>query len=118
MHSKQQKTFTALEDLLYNIDYALSKTANIDYAFFSHDRDRLYIVVRCLEIISEATRRVSEDIKARHSQIPWRRIADAGNVYRHEYDSLDSKLVWDTVTVALPPLRQVVTTELHRLAGE
>ena len=35
-------------------------------------------------------------------------MASAGNVYRHDYEDVAAKLVWDTVKVALPPLRHVV----------
>jgi uncharacterized protein with HEPN domain len=41
-------------------------------------------VTRCLEIISEASRRLPESLKARHPEIPWKQIAGAGNVYRHD----------------------------------
>lgn len=118
MRSEREKLRLILEDMQSNIDYAVSKTADIDFVAFAADRDRLYIAVRCLEIISEASRRLGEDVKARHPNIPWRHVADAGNVYRHEYDALDAVLVWDTITLALQPLRQAIVTELENLAKE
>jgi uncharacterized protein with HEPN domain len=42
-----------------------------------------YAVIRSLEIISEASRRLSDELKARHPGIPWREMAAAGNFYRH-----------------------------------
>ncbi len=39
-------------------------------------------------------------------------MAGAGNVYRHDYEDVVAKLVWDTVQLALPPLREVVAREL------
>lgn len=42
-------------------------------------------------------------------------MAAAGNVYRHDYENVAAKLVWDTVQLALPPLRDVVTRELAAL---
>jgi len=39
-------------------------------------------------------------------------MAGAGNVYRHDYEDVVAKLVWDTVQVAPPPLRAMVTQEL------
>ncbi len=42
-------------------------------------------------------------------------MASAGNVYRHDYEDVAAKLVWDTVKVALPPLRHVVAREIAAL---
>jgi uncharacterized protein with HEPN domain len=54
-------------------------------------------------------------LKARHPSIPWRDIASAGNVYRHEYEEIVAKLVWDTLQLALPVLQAAVAQEIERL---
>jgi uncharacterized protein with HEPN domain len=71
-------------------------------------------VTRCLEIISEASRRLPDDLKARHPSIAWRQMAAAGNVYRHDYEDVAAFYIWDTVQIALPPLRAVIQDELAR----
>jgi uncharacterized protein with HEPN domain len=53
-------------------------------------------------------------LKARHPDIPWREIAGAGNVYRHDYEDVAANRVWDTVQTALPTLRAVVEQELAK----
>ncbi|UWU69698.1 DUF86 domain-containing protein [Bradyrhizobium sp. NC92] len=63
----------------------------------------VYAVTRCLEIISEASRRLPEELKARHPAIAWRQMAAAGNVYRDNYEDVAANLVWETVQQALPP---------------
>jgi uncharacterized protein with HEPN domain len=79
------------------------------------DTRTVYAVIRCLEIISEASRRLPTDLKARYPSIAWKEMAGAGNIYRHEYEDVAAKLVWDTVQLALPPLRDVVASEIARL---
>jgi len=77
---------------------------------------RVYAVTRCtrcLEIISEASRRLSEGLKARHPGIAWREMAGAGNVYRHDYQDVAPPRVWETVQFALPPLRAAIEQELE-----
>jgi uncharacterized protein with HEPN domain len=74
---------------------------------------RLYAVIRCLEVISEASRRLSDDLKARHPQILWREMAAAGNVYRHDYEDVLPRRVWKTLREELPPLRAVIERELE-----
>jgi uncharacterized protein with HEPN domain len=66
----------------------------------------VYAVTRCLEIISEASRRLPDDLKARHPAIGWKQMAGAGNVYRHDYEDVAAEFVWETVQRALPPLRR------------
>ena len=75
-----------LADIRQNIDAILAFTDGYDLATFRADRKTVYAVVRALEIISEASRRLPDDVRARHPEIDWPAIAAAGNVYRHEYE--------------------------------
>ncbi|MBB1092580.1 DUF86 domain-containing protein [Rhodopseudomonas palustris] len=102
----------ALRDILRHIDLATAFVADNDFAAFRSDLRTVYAVTRCLEIISEASRRVAEDVKTRHPSIGWRQIAAAGNVYRHDYEDVASQMLWDTVKRALPDLKAAVSREL------
>jgi len=95
----------ALSDILFNIDLAESFVVGFDYEAFARDMRTFYATTRALEIISEASRRVPDDLKARHSAIAWQRMAGAGNVYRHDYEDVAQHAVWDAVHIALPLLR-------------
>ena len=75
----------------------------------------MYAITRCLEIISEASRRLPPDLKARHPNIPWPKVAGAGSVYRHDYEDVLERFLWLTVHESLEPLRIVVASELERL---
>ena len=103
---------SALHDILHNISLAQHFTQGQDFKSFRDDVMRLYAVTRCLEIISEASRRLSDALKARHSQIGWKEMAGAANIYRHDYEDVAATRVWDTVQLALPPLRAVIEQEL------
>jgi uncharacterized protein with HEPN domain len=70
---------------------------------FRADRKTVYAVVRALEIISEASRRIPIEMLQEHPEIDWLAIAAAGNVHRHEYEAVDEALIWHTLT----------TTSLH-----
>jgi uncharacterized protein with HEPN domain len=105
-----------LADILFNLDLADRFVSGLDYEGFVDDMRTFYALTRCLEIISEASRRLSEELKARHPEIPWRQIAGSGNVYRHDYEDVLHRLVWGTVHGALPPLRSAVEAELGGLS--
>jgi uncharacterized protein with HEPN domain len=102
----------ALRDILHQIDLAQNFTHGQDQQTFSADIMRVYAVTRCLEIISEASRRLSGDLKARHPGIARREMAGAGNIYRHDYEDVAAPRVWDTVQLALPPLRVAIEQEV------
>jgi uncharacterized protein with HEPN domain len=108
---------TALSDILHHIDLATRFVEGFERAAFLEDVRTVYAVIRCLEVISEASRRLPEDLKARHPTIAWRQMAGAGNVYRHDYEDVAAQYVWDTVQRALPPLRVVIEQELTRGMG-
>lgn len=101
-----------MRDIAHHIDLALHFAAGFDYDTFCADPRTIYAVTRCLEIISEASRRLPDDLKARHPSIAWRDMAAAGNIYRHDYEDVVEQQVWDAVQIDLPPLRAVVEREL------
>jgi uncharacterized protein with HEPN domain len=105
---------TALQDILHHVDLAERFVAGFDIDKFSADVRTVYATIRCLEIISEASRRLPEELKARHPQIEWKQMAAAGNVYRHDYEDVSARFVWNTVQDALPSLRTVVEEELSQ----
>jgi uncharacterized protein with HEPN domain len=105
-------TAAALNDILHHIDLAMSFAEGLDRAAFIEDKRTFYATIRCLEIISEASRRLPDDLKTRHPTIEWKKIAGAGNVYRHDYEEVAAEYIWDTVQLALPALRSVIVREL------
>jgi uncharacterized protein with HEPN domain len=70
----------ALRDIAHNIDLAVQFATGLDYKTFLADPRTVYAVTRCLEIISEASRRLPDDLKARHPSIAWKDMAGAGNI--------------------------------------
>ena len=100
--------------MAYHVDLALRFVEGFDAQTFQADTRTIYAVTRCLEIISEASRRLSDDLKVRHPAIEWKQMAGAGNVYRHDYEDVAARYVWETVQRSLPPLRFVIAQELAR----
>lgn len=92
--------------------------AGMSYDTFKDDYLHLYAVVRCLEIISEASRRLPAELKARHPSIEWREMAGSEDIYRHEYEDVAARRVWRTLTLSLPPLRAAIEQEVAALGGQ
>jgi uncharacterized protein with HEPN domain len=77
-----------LRDILCQCDLAARFVEGLSCEAFCADMRAVYAVTRCLEIISEASRRLPDEIKDRHKELPWKQIAGAGNVYRHDYEDV------------------------------
>jgi uncharacterized protein with HEPN domain len=106
-----------LQDILDNLDLIEAFTTGLGYHGFESDRKTVYAVVRALEIISEATRRLPDELKERYADIDWAAVAAAGNIYRHEYEGVDEALIWYTARSGTQTLRIMAVAELARLAS-
>ncbi|WP_127519960.1 HepT-like ribonuclease domain-containing protein [Mesorhizobium sp. Z1-4] len=107
-----------LQTILHNIGLARRFVEGHTLESFAADERTIYAVTRCLEIVSEASRRLPDDIKARHPAIPWTQIAGSGNVYRHDYEDVLASLLWNTVHKHLGGLEQALGTEINRQTTE
>jgi uncharacterized protein with HEPN domain len=72
---------TALFDIRDNIMFAQGFVRGLDYANFRESRLHFYAATRALEIVSEASRRLPDEVRDRHPHLPWRAIRDAGNLF-------------------------------------
>jgi len=109
------RTEAVLLHIRDNIAFARQIVGVRSASDFEHDRIAFYAATRCLEIISEACRRLPEDLIARHPTIDWKSIKTAGNIYRHEYEGVEERIVWTTVREFLGDLEAAVLSELARL---
>ena len=88
----------------------------MSYDEFRNDDRTHFAVIRSLEIVSEASRDIPKSVKSKHNGIPWHQIADSGNVYRHIYDKVSLRIVWDTASVDLPSLKAMLLAIDHESA--
>lgn len=97
----EELAWLAIQD---NAALAQSFVVGMSAEEFAGDRRTFYAVTRCLEIISEAARRLRGVQQDQHPGLEWRQIEDSGNVFRHVYQHVAESLVWMTVQERLPAL--------------
>jgi uncharacterized protein with HEPN domain len=109
-----ERALDACQDIIDNADAARRFVAGMTFAAFEADLRTNYAVVRCLEIVSEASQRLTDEMRGRHPDVPWRDIATIGNVFRHGYHAVKLDIVWRTVHERLPVLVAACRAELDR----
>jgi len=105
------------DDILQGIANIEADIAGCDFDGFVADRRVRQLVERNLEIISEASRRIPERLKAMETDVPWREIAGIGNVLRHDYGEVRPEILWGVCTHRLATLKAAVQRIRARLEG-
>jgi uncharacterized protein with HEPN domain len=98
-------------DIADNIDRIIAYTADFSESDFSADDRTRDAVERCLQRISEAATKLGSLAESLLPQHDWLAIRGLGNILRHDYDRVETALLWHIVSIDLPPLRR----DLQRL---
>ena len=106
-----------LTDIIEAIDRVNGVLADVSLEAFEDDWQRQWLVERGVEIISEASRHLPDDLKARNPEIPWQKVAGIGNVLRHNYESIAAPVLWKLVQADLPTLERACRSELAAEQG-
>jgi uncharacterized protein with HEPN domain len=83
MRSELKRALLALDHIIEEAEFIHTFVADMTFEQFMVDQKTIRAVMRCLEIISEASRRLTDDMRNRHPEIPWTDVMTLGNVYRH-----------------------------------
>ena len=94
------------------MQFARSFTSGITCEEFQNDEKTQYAVIRCLEVIGEAVKRLPESFRDHHANVPWKMMAGMRDRLIHGYDVVDNDLVWITVHKTIPPLLDEVASLL------
>ena len=76
-----------------------------------------YACDMCVLQIGELTRRLSDDFKARRSEIPWNKVKGMRNVLVHEYEEVDFETAWNILTQRIPELKAQLEKILEAEGG-
>lgn len=106
-----------LEDINDAMAKAMEFVKDMEYDDFLKDDKTISAVIRKLEIIGEAVKKIPKKIKDDYSQIPWREMAKMRDKLIHEYFGIDSKRVWKTVKKDIPTLKLLFEKILKDLKG-
>jgi uncharacterized protein with HEPN domain len=97
-----------IHDMLESIEGIEKAIGRKSYRDFQRSWVLRSAIERGLEVISEASRHLGRELKSRHQDIRWEDIAGIGNILRHEYQRVDSRIIWKAVKDDLPPLKRAL----------
>ena len=101
-----------LEHVFYDILEAIGRIEEItrdkSLRDFEASWQLRWMVQRGVEIISEASRSIPDDVANTRPEIPWRKVRDIGNVLRHQYEAVSDRILWNVVVDELPLLKLAV----------
>jgi uncharacterized protein with HEPN domain len=102
-----------LSDIIEAIERIRSVLGDMPLDVFENEWQAQWLVERGIEIISEASRHLPDELKARHPHIPWEKVAGIGNILRHNYESIAAPVMWKLAQADLSALEIVCREELR-----
>ena len=105
-----------LHDILDAIEGIEATVGEAGFAAYARNWTMRRAVERGIEIISEASRHLPDELKAQYPRVYWQEIAAIGNLLRHEYGRIDDRIMWRVVQKYLPELKTVVLDMQRRSA--
>jgi len=107
-----------VEDILDAMNKAERLVEGVSFTQFEADYRTNFAVVRALEIIGEAAKRLPEDLRKRYPDIPWRGMSGMRDRIIHGYDNVDLQIVWDVVMRDIPQIKPKIERILIDYEGK
>jgi len=106
-------------DYLTDIVDAISRVeefvGDIQFADFEKDDKTVFAVIRALEIMGEAAKKVPATVRNKHKQIPWQKITGMRDKLIHEYFGVNTKVLWQTIKEDIPGIKPLMEQVVRNL---
>ena len=103
-----------LEDILICMDKIHKYIDGITYDGFENDSKTQDAIIRNIEVIGEAAKQLSDDIRQKYHNVPWKEIAGTRDRLIHGYFGVNIDIIWEIVTIDIPKLK----TEIEEIKNE
>ena len=107
-----------IQDILDTIADIEEFVSGLDFEDFGKDKKTLYAVIRGIEVIGEAAKKIPDIIRDRYKDIPWRDMAGMRDKLIHDYFGVDVEVLWKTIEQDIPLLRALISEIIKELKKE
>lgn len=104
----QKDPLIYLHDILFSIDLIEQYIAGFSFPSFDKSYEAQDKVLRRLEIIAEAAKKLPEAIRLQYPSFPWKSVIGLRNIIAHTYDEVNLEEIWRIVTVHLPETKKQI----------
>ncbi len=115
---KKRDYLDYIQDIVDSIIDIENFIGDMDFNDFSQDKKTLNAVVRSLEVIGEAAKKVPESLRKKYQSLPWREMAKMRDKLIHGYFGVDIDIVWKVVKDEIPPLKPLIEQALRELKSK
>jgi uncharacterized protein with HEPN domain len=104
-----------LSNIIENIDDAVNFISTLSFDEFVKDKKSVNAVIRSIEVIGEAAKHVTPEIRSKGPDIPWKNMAGMRDKCIHDYSGIDHETIWFVIKEDLPALRPRIQALLNDL---
>lgn len=105
-----------LDHILDSIQKVQRYLDDVSYADFLKDEEKQDAVIRKIEILGEATKKISKALREKYAYLPWRAMAGMRDKLIHDYFDVDLETVWETATADIPSLENHILKIIQELS--
>lgn len=101
-----------IQDILDAVREIQDFIKGMDFPTFSRDRKTINAVIRSLEVMGEAAKKIPRSLREKYPDIPWKHMSGMRDKLIHEYFGIDIEMLWKVVTEEIPPLESAIQNAL------